>query len=35
MGRKLILCCAFLVALLTAAGGMATPADAAKKRTLN
>jgi len=35
MGRKLILCCAFLVALLTAASGMATPADAAKKRTLN
>ena len=35
MGRKLILCCACVVALLTAWGGMAAPAHAAKKRTLN
>src|SRR5688572_29386459 len=35
MGRKLILCCACVVALLTAWGGVATPAQAAKKRTLN
>ena len=35
MGRKLIVCCAFFVALLTAWGGVQTPAHAAKKRTLN
>jgi hypothetical protein len=35
MGRKLILCCAFLVALLTAWGGATAPAQAAGKRTLN
>ena len=35
MGKKLILCCACVVALLTAWGGMSAPAQAAKKRTLN
>jgi hypothetical protein len=35
MGRKLILCCACVVALLTAWGGVAAPAQAADKRTLN
>ena len=35
MGRKLIVCCAFFVALLTAWGAATAPAHAAKRRTLN
>ena len=35
MGKKLILCCACVVALLTAWGAATAPAQAAKKRTLN
>src|SRR5688500_294806 len=35
MGRKLILCCAFFVALLTASGAATAPAHAAKQRTRN